>query len=147
MALKDQLNNDIKTALKAGDRDRTSLLRMVTAAIKQREVDERIELDDAAVLGVIEKMVKQRRESEKAYRDGNRADLADKEANEIVVLKDYLPEPLGDAEVDALIESAIEQTGATTMRDMGKVVGMVKAAAQGRVDMAAVSQRIKARLS
>ncbi|MEM1264140.1 MAG: GatB/YqeY domain-containing protein [Pseudomonadota bacterium] len=147
MALKDQLNTDIKTALKAGDRDRSGLLRMVTAAIKQREVDERIELDEAAVLAVIEKMVKQRRESEKAFTDGGRPELAAKEAGEIAMLQQYLPEPLSESEVDAIIESAIEQSGATSMRDMGKVVGLVKAAAQGQIDMGVVSQRIKARLS
>ena len=147
MSLKATLNADIKTALKGGDKSRTTVLRMITAAIKQREVDERIELDDAAITAVIDKMVKQRRESEKAYRDGDRADLADKEAAEIDVLKTYLPEPLSETEIDALIDTAIRDSGATSMRDMGKAMGIVKASAQGRADMSEISKKLKARLA
>ena len=146
MTLKESLNADIKAALKAGDKARTGVLRMVTAAIKQREVDERIELDDAAVTAVVEKMVKQRRESEKAFRDGNRDDLAAKEAAEIELLVAYLPEPLGAAEVDALVDAAITESGASSMREMGKAMGIIRSRAQGRVDMAEISQKLKSRL-
>ena len=146
MTLKESLNADIKAALKAGDKARTGVLRMVTAAIKQREVDERIELDDAAVTAVVEKMVKQRRESEKAFRDGNRDDLAAKEAAEIELLVAYLPEPLSAAEVDALVDAAITESGASSMREMGKAMGIIKSRAQGRVDMAEISQKLKSRL-
>lgn len=146
MTLKESLNADIKAALKAGDKARTGVLRMVTAAVKQREVDERIELDDAAVTAVVEKMVKQRRESEKAFRDGNRDDLAAKEAAEIELLIAYLPEPLSAAEVDALVDAAITESGASSMREMGKAMGIIKSRAQGRVDMAEISQKLKSRL-
>lgn len=147
MALKETLAADIKSALKSGDKDRSTLLRMVTAAIKQREVDERITLDDAAILTVIEKMVKQRRESEKIYREGERADLADKEAAEIEIIKTYLPEPLSEAEVDALIDKVLAETGASSIRDMGKAMGAIKAAAQGRADMGEIGKKLKARLA
>ena len=147
MTLKARLNEDVKTALRARDKARLSVLRMTLAAIKQREVDERIELDDAQVTAVIEKMIKQRRESVRQYREGGREDLATAEEAEIEVLSAYLPEPLDEAAVEALIEEALDATGAATMADMGKVMGHIKAAAQGRVDMAAVSARIRARLS
>ncbi len=145
--LKQTLTDDMKTALKAGDKSRLAVIRMALAAIKQREVDERIELDDAATLAVIEKMVKQRRESISQYEKGNRPELAAAEAAEIEVLEVYLPEPMGEDELAAIIEAAITETGAESMRDMGKVMGKVKAAAAGRADMGKVSATIKARLA
>ena len=147
MSLKARLNEDVKTALRARDKARLGVLRMTLAAIKQREVDERIELDDAQVTAVIEKMIKQRRESVRQYREGKREDLATAEEAEIEVLSAYLPEPLDDAAVDALIREALDATGAASMADMGKVMGHIKSAAQGRVDMAAVSAKIRARLA
>ena len=147
MSLKSRLNDDVKTALRAGDKPRVGVLRMTLAAIKQREVDERIELDEAQILSVLEKMIKQRRESVSQFTAGNRQDLADKELAEIELLADYLPTPLSDAELDAVIAGAIERTGATSMRDMGQVMAQVREAAAGRADMAVVSQRVKERLS
>lgn len=147
MTLKDRLSEDVKDAMRARDKARLSVLRMATAAIKQREVDERIELGDDDVTAVIEKMIKQRRESVKQYREGQREDLATAEEAEIEVLKVYLPEPLDEAAVESLIEEIIAATGASSMKDMGKVMGQIKARAQGRVDMGAVSARIRARLA
>jgi uncharacterized protein YqeY len=147
MSLKARLTEDMKQALKAGDKARLSVVRMALAAIKQREVDDRVELEDGDILGVIEKMIKQRRESASQYRSGNREDLATKEEAEVNVLADYLPEPFSDAEIEALIGQAIEATGAQTLRDMGKVMGKIKAKAQGRVDMGAVGERVKSRLA
>ena len=147
MTLKTRLNDDVKTAMRARDKARLGVLRMTMAAIKQREVDERIELGDEDITAVIEKMIKQRRESVRQYRDGGREDLASVEEAEIEVLKVYLPEPLDEAAVGALIEEVIAATGASSMADMGKVMGQIKARAQGRVDMGAVSARIRARLS
>ncbi len=147
MSLKTRIHDDMKTALKAGEKDRLSVIRMAMAAIKQREVDNRIELDDAAVLAVIDKMVKQHRESITQFEAGGRQDLVDKEKREIDVLQDYLPEPLSDTELSALIDTAITETGAESMRDMGKVMAQIKAEAQGRADMGAVSARVRARLS
>ncbi len=147
MPLKARLTDDMKQALKAGDKARLSVVRMALAAVKQREVDDRAELDDAQILGVIEKMIKQRRESVSQFRNGGREDLAAKEESEIEVLSAYLPEPLSDAEIDALIDEAIQASGAESIRDMGKVMGRIKEAAQGRVDMGAVGQRVKARLA
>ncbi|MCC5869452.1 MAG: GatB/YqeY domain-containing protein [Gammaproteobacteria bacterium] len=147
MSLKSRLNDDVKTALRAGDKPRVSVLRMTLAAIKQREVDERIELDEAQVLSVLEKMIKQRRESASQFTAGNRQDLADKELAEIELLSTYLPTPLTDTELNALIAAAIERTGASSMRDMGQVMAQLREAAAGRADMAVVSQRVKERLS
>ncbi len=147
MSLKTRIHDDMKTALKAGEKDRLSVIRMAMAAIKQREVDNRVELDDAAVLAVIDKMVKQHRESITQFEAGGRQDLVDKEKREIDVLQDYLPEPLSDTELSALIDTAITETGAESMRDMGKVMAQIKAEAQGRADMGAVSARVRARLS
>jgi uncharacterized protein YqeY len=147
MSLKARLTEDMKQALKAGDKSRLSVIRMALAAVKQREVDDRAELDDGQVIGVVEKMIKQRRESASQYRSGNREDLAVKEEAEVEVLTEYLPEPLSEAEIDALIDDAIESSGAESIRDMGKVMGRIKASAQGRVDMGAVSERVKTRLS
>ncbi|MGB5210793.1 MAG: GatB/YqeY domain-containing protein [Gammaproteobacteria bacterium] len=146
MSLKARLSDDMKKALRAGDKARLSTLRMALAAIQQREVDERIELDDVQVLAVLEKMIKQRRESAAQYRAGAREELADKEESEIVFIADYLPEPLSDTELDALIDKVIADSGATTLRDMGKVMGQIKRLAEGRADMGAVGGKVKARL-
>ena len=144
MSLKDRIQQDTKDALRAGERDRLGVLRMATAAIKQREVDDRTELTDSDVLGVLEKMVKQRRESVSQFEAGDRKDLADKERAEIGILSAYLPEPLSDAELDALIAELVAESGAESVRDMGKVMGLLKARAQGRVDMGAASARVRA---
>ena len=143
MTLKGQLQDDMKTAMKAGDKDRLKVVRLIRAAINQIEVDQRIELDDAAVLGVLNKMVKQRRDSISQFRDGGRDDLADIELAEIVVIENYLPEQMSDDELDAMIAKAISDTGAENIRDMGKVMGAVKAKAEGRADMAAVGAKVK----
>ena len=146
MSLKGQILDDIKTAMKAGDKDRLKVLRLVSAAIKQVEVDERTELDDVAVLGILNKMVKQRRDSITQYTDGNRQDLADIEAAEIVVIETYLPTKLSDDELEEMIDEAIAQSGAENIRDMGKVMGMIKTKAAGRADMGAVGAMVKKRL-
>jgi uncharacterized protein YqeY len=146
MSLKGQITEDMKSTMKAGDKDRLKVVRLIMAAIKQVEVDQRIELDDTAVLTVLDKMVKQRRDSVEQFRKGNRDDLADVELAEIVVLEDYLPEQVGDAELDAMIDEAISSTGAESIRDMGKVMGQIKSKAAGRADMGAVGARVKARL-
>jgi hypothetical protein len=147
VTLKERITEDMKAAMRASDKERLLTIRMVQASIKQREVDERIMLDDAQVIAVLEKMVKQRRESIVAFEQGGRADLADKEKSEITQLQAYLPDQLSAVEVDALIKEAIATTGATSMKDMGKVMGAVKAKAAGRADMGAVSASIKAALS
>lgn len=147
MSLKERITEDMKAAMRASEKERLSTIRMVQAAIKQREVDERISLDDAQVIAVLEKMVKQRKESIVQFEQGGRADLADKEKAEIVLLQAYLPAQLSEAEVDALIREAIAATGAASVKDMGKVMGVVKTKAAGRADMGAVSARIKAALS
>ena len=146
-ALKDRITEDMKTAMRAGEKERLGTIRLVLSAVKQREVDERIQLDDTQVLTVIEKMVKQRKEAITQFEAGNRADLAAKEAAEITVLQTYLPAQLSDAEVDALIAEAIASTGAASIKDMGKVVAAVKAKAAGRADMGSVSARVKQKLS
>ncbi len=132
--------------MRSGEKERLGVIRMITAAIKQREVDERITLDDSQVLTVLEKMIKQRKESVVQFQAGNRADLVDKETAEITLLQGYLPSPLSDAEVDALIAEAITATAASSIKDMGKVMGLIKGKAQGRADMAAVGAKIKAKL-
>ena len=147
MSVKTRLQDDMKQAMRSGDKVRLGTIRMALAAIQQREVDERVALDDAAVLGVIEKMIKQRRESVEQYRAGKRDDLADKEAVEIEVLTSYLPEPLGEAELAAMIDAAIAATGATSMKDMGRVMAELRAQAQGRADMAVLSATVKAKLA
>jgi uncharacterized protein YqeY len=144
--LKERITEDMKSAMRAAEKERLGTIRMLQAAIKQREVDERITLDDAQVLAVIEKAVKQRKESIAQFEQGGRADLAAKEKWEIDLLTTYLPAQLADAEVDALIKEAIASTGAASIKDMGKVMGVVKARAAGRADMGAVSARIKAAL-
>ncbi len=145
--LKSRIQSDMKTALKAGDKRRLGAIRLLMAAIKQREVDERIELDDAAVLAVIDKMVKQRRDSIAQYQEAGRQELADQEQYEIDVLGDYLPAALSEAEITALIDDAIAQSGAESMRDMGKVMGILKPQIQGRADVGAVSAQVKGRLA
>lgn len=146
MSLKGQITEDMKSAMKAGDKDRLKVVRLILAAIKQIEVDQRIELDDAAVLSVLDKMVKQRRDSVEQFKKGDRNDLADIEQSEIAVIETYLPEPMSDAEIEALITAAITATGAESIRDMGKVMGQVKSIAAGRADMGAVGAKVKARL-
>ncbi|MFW5927476.1 MAG: GatB/YqeY domain-containing protein [Wenzhouxiangella sp.] len=147
MSLKERINDDVKQAMRAGDKPRLKTLRMVTAAIKQREVDDRVELDDAQVLAVVEKMIKQRRESAEQYRDGNRPELADAEEAEIAILEDYLPEPLSEAELEAAVDEAIEEAGATDMSGMGQVMGLLKTRVQGRADMSKVSALVRGRLA
>jgi uncharacterized protein YqeY len=146
MSLKDRITDDMKAAMRSGEKERLGVIRMITAAIKQREVDERITLDDTQVIVVLEKMVKQRKESLVQFQAGNRQDLVEKEAAEITLLQGYLPSQLGDAELDVLIAEAIAATGATSIKDMGKVMGLIKGKAQGRADMAAVGAKIKAKL-
>jgi uncharacterized protein YqeY len=136
----------MKQAMRSGDKARLGVIRMALAAIQQREVDERTSLDDVALLGVIEKMIKQRRESVEQYRAGGREDLAGKEAAEIEVLGNYLPEPLGEAEIAALIDAAIAESGAKKMQDMGRVMALLRTRAQGRADMGVLSARVKAKL-
>lgn len=145
--LKDQITADMKDAMRAKDKERLGTIRLILAAIKQREVDERIELDDTQVLAVLDKMLKQRRDSIKQYRDAGREELAAVEESEIVVIQHYLPTALSDAEVDALIEEAVAASGASGMQDMGKVMGQLKPKLQGRADMGQVSGKIKARLT
>ena len=147
MTLKAQITDDMKSAMKAGDKDRLKVIRLILAAIKQVEVDTRAEMDEPAVLAVLNKMVKQRRDSVTQFQAGNRNDLADIELVEIVVLEDYLPEQLSDGELDQLVDKAIADTGAESIRDMGKVMGQVKKQAEGRADMAAVGAKVKSRLA
>lgn len=137
----------MKIAMKAGDKDRLKAIRLLLAAIKQVEVDERKEMDDVAVLSVINKMVKQRRDSISQFQAGGRDDLVAIEASEITVLEHYLPEQLDGGEIDALIDQAIKDSGAASVRDMGKVMNLVKAKALGRADMGHVGAKVKARLS
>jgi len=148
MSLKGQILDDVKIAMKAGEKDRLKVLRLITAAIKQIEVDGRKEIDDdATVLGILNKMVKQRRDSITQFVQGNRQDLADIEISEIEVIDTYLPEQLSDEDLDKLVDEAIAATGAEGIRDMGKVMGSVKAKAEGRADMSAVGAKVKARLN
>jgi uncharacterized protein len=146
VSLKERITDDMKAAMRAGERERLGVIRMITAAIKQREVDERITLDDAQVLAVLEKMIKQRKESLAQFQAGNRQDLVDKESAEITLLQTYLPAQLSESELDALIAEAIAATGAASVKDMGKVMGIIKQKAQGRADMGAVGAKIKAKL-
>lgn len=146
MSLKARIQEDMKSALRGGDKRRLGVIRLILAAIKQREVDERIELDDAQVLAVLDKMVKQRRESLSQYEQAGRADLAEQEQFELDVVQAYLPQPLSAAEIDALIAAAIAATSAAGIKDMGKVMAQLKPQLQGRADMGAVSGQIKAKL-
>ena len=145
MSLKDRIQDDMKTAMRAKEKERLGAIRLILAAIKQREVDERIVLTDSQVLAVLEKMIKQRRESLAQYQSAGRADLAAQESFEIDLIQSYLPAPLSEAEIDALIASAIAATGAQTMRDMGKVMALIREQAQGRADMTTLIARVKTR--
>jgi len=147
MPLKDTIKSDMKNAMRSGEKERLSVIRMLLASMQKREIEERRDLDDSEVLAVIEKQVKQHRDSATQYKEAGRDDRAQVELAEADFLKVYLPEPLSDSELDALIESAISQTEASSMQDMGKVMGILKAQAQGRADMGALSSRIKARLT
>jgi uncharacterized protein YqeY len=147
MNLKDKLIDDMKTAMKSGDKERLGVIRLINAAIKQREVDERVMLDDAQVLAVLEKALKQRRDSVSQFLAAGRTDLADKETYEIGVIQSYLPAQLSAAEVDAIIAAAIAESGAAGPKDMGKVMGLVKPKVAGRTDMGKLSELVKARLN
>jgi len=146
MSLKARIQDDMKTAMKARETERLAAIRLLMAACRQKEIDERIDLDDAGIIAVIDKMLKQRRDSVAQYDAAQRTDLADKERAEMVVLSTYLPQALSEAEIDALIEAAVADSGAASLQDMGKVMGLVKPKMAGRADMGAVSARIKARL-
>ena len=146
MSLKVRIQDDMKTAMKARETERLAAIRLLMAAMKQKEIDERIELDDAGIVGVIDKMLKQRRDSVTQYEAAKRMDLADKERLEMDVLTAYLPQQLSAAEIDELIEHAVQSSGAATLADMGKVMAVLKPQMAGSADMAAVSARIKARL-
>jgi uncharacterized protein len=147
MSLKDRLQEDMQAALRAGDKPRLSVLRMALAGVKQREVDTRRPLDDAGVQTVIERMIKQGRDSVSQYQAGGRADLVAKEEAEIVVLQNYLPKPLTDSELDTLIGEAIEAAQASSVKDLGKVMAVIKARAAGRVEMGQISARVRAALT
>jgi len=147
MSLKNQITEDMKSAMKAGEKDRLKVVRLTMAAIKQVEIDKRVELDDAGVLAVLNKMVKQRRDSVDQFEKGNREDLAAIERAEIEVLKGYLPEQMSAADLAAMVDEVIAATGAEGIRDMGKVMGQIKAKAAGRADMGAVSATVKERLN
>ena len=147
MSLKNQIKEDMKSAMKAGEKDRLKVVRLIMAAVKQVEVDTRNELDDAGVLGVLEKMVKQRRDSVEQFEKGGREDLAAIERAEIEVIQAYLPEQLSADEIAALVDEVIAATGAESIRDMGKVMGQIKAKAAGRADMGAVGAIVKERLN
>jgi Uncharacterized conserved protein len=145
--LKNRITEAVKAAMRAGDKPRLGTLRLVTAAIKQREVDERRELSDDDIIATLSKMIKQRRESIAQYEQANRTDLVDQEKAEIAIIEEFLPQPLSDAEIDRLIDDAIAQAGATSVKDMGKVMGIIRPQVQGRADVAVVSARVKERLS
>ncbi|NCN44425.1 MAG: glutamyl-tRNA amidotransferase [Piscirickettsiaceae bacterium CG_4_9_14_3_um_filter_43_564] len=146
--LKAQLTSEMKVAMKAKEKARLGVIRSMLAAIKQVEIDSQATLeDDAAVLAILDKMLKQRRDSQKQYEDAGRPELAEQEAYEITVIQDFLPQPLTDAEVSELVEAAIEAVSAASMQDMGKVMAILKPKMQGRADMAVVSKIIKAKLS
>ena len=144
--IKEQIQEAMKVAMKAQDKARLSTIRLMMAAFKQKEVDERVELTDTDVLAILDKMIKQRRDSIQQYQNGNRQDLADQEIFEISVIQTFMPQPLTDTEVLQLIDQAIAQTGAKTMQEMSKVMAVLKPQLQGRADMGAVSQKIKQRL-
>jgi uncharacterized protein YqeY len=146
MSLKDRITSDMKEAMKAGDKPRLSVIRLILAGVKQREVDERITLDDAQVLAVLDKMLKQRRESVDQFEKGGRQDLADAEKVEIRVIQGYMPAQLSEAELDQMITAAVAESGAASIKDMGKVMGILKPKVAGKADMSAVSARIKAKL-
>ncbi|VAW92532.1 Transamidase GatB domain protein [hydrothermal vent metagenome] len=145
--LKQRINDNVKDAMRAKEKVRLKTLRLITSAIKQIEVDKRIELDDDAIVAVLEKMLKQRKDSIEAFEKADRTELVDIEKAEVLIIKEYMPEQMPDAEIDVLIDDAIAATSATTMKDMGKVMGMLKAKLAGKADMGAVSGKIKAKLS
>jgi len=147
VTLKERISEDMKSAMRASEKERLSTIRLIQAAIKQREVDERITLDDAQVVSIIEKMVKQRKESIVQFEKGDRPDLAAREREEIELLQTYLPEQLSEAELDAIIQDAMASSGASSVKEMGKVMAIVKSKAAGRADMSAVAARIKAVLN
>ncbi len=144
--LRSRIDADMKSAMRAKEKERLATIRLILAAIKQREVDERITLDDAQILAVLDKMLKQRRDSISQYEAAGRQDLADKEAAEITVIQAYLPAALGEAELEALIAAAITASGAGSARDMGQVMAILKPQVQGRADMGAVSRKVKDKL-
>ncbi|HLB58394.1 MAG TPA: GatB/YqeY domain-containing protein [Gammaproteobacteria bacterium] len=146
-AIKNQIQEDMKTAMRSLDKERLATIRLILAALKQREVDERIVLTDEQVLAVLDKMLKQRRDSITQYEAGNRPDLAKKEAEEVRIIQTYLPAQLSDTEIATLIDAAIKEVNATSAKDMGKVMGVLKPNVQGRADVAIVSAKVKARLS
>ena len=146
MSLKERITEDMKAAMRAKDSERLGTIRMVTAAIKQREVDERVQLDDTQVLAVLEKMIKMRKESIAQFLSGGREDLAAKEHKEIELLQAYLPAQLSEAELDVLIDDAVAKSGATSIKEMGKAMAILKQNAQGRADMGVVSAKLKAKL-
>lgn len=147
MSLRVQIQDDVKSAMRAREQDKLATLRMLSAAIKQREVDERVELGDADVLAIVEKLIKQRREAAKQYLDGDRPELAASEEAEAAILAVYLPPQLDEAALNALIDACVEATGASGPQDMGKVMGQLKPQVQGQADMSLVSQLVKARLT
>ena len=147
MSLKQQLTEDMKAAMKSGEKAKLGVIRLINAAIKQKEVDERIELDDAAVLAVLEKMVKQRRDSISQYEAAAREDLAVIERDELAIIDTYLPAKMGEAEIAAAVDAAIAETGASSAADMGKLMGVLKPRLAGQADMALVSKWVKQRLS
>ena len=147
MSLKGRIQEDVKSAMRAHERERLAALRLITAAIKQKEVDERIELDDEQVLAVLDKMVKQRRDSLEQYSQAGRDDLAVKEQFELDLIQTYLPEPIAEDELEALIRSTISELGASSMRDMGAVMGALRGQVQGRADMKAVSEAVRTQLA
>jgi len=144
--IKNTVLGDIKACMKSGDKPRLAVLRLISSAVKQREVDERVDTDDAAMIAILDKMAKQRRESIEQFTAANRTDLADAEVAELEIIKSYLPQQLSDAEINEQIDKAVADTGASSVRDMGKVMGILKPALQGRADMSAVSSLVKSRL-
>ena len=145
-SLKQRIQDDMKTAMKAGEKERLGVIRLIMSAIKQREVDERIVLDDAQIITVLDKMLKQRRDSISQYSAAGRSDLADVESAEAIIIQEYMPQALSDEEIETLVDQAVAETGASGIAGMGKVMAVLKPKMQGRADMAAVSARIKARL-
>ncbi|MDF1654450.1 MAG: GatB/YqeY domain-containing protein [Coxiellaceae bacterium] len=147
MSLKEQIRTDMKDAMRAKETDRLGTIRLLIAAIKQKEIDEQIELEDNQVLGIINKMVKQRRDSIEQFEKAERQELADKEKAEIITLQTYMPKQLDENEISEAVEQAIAKTGATSIKDMGKVMGMLQSSLQGKADMSAVSQLVKQKLA
>ena len=147
LSLKERIQEEMKDALRQGDRPRLSVIRLIMAAFKQREIDEQVELDDAGIVGVLQKMTKQRRDSIEQYMAAEREDLADQERYELEIIATYMPEALDEAAVTAAIDAAVAEVGASSMRDMGKVMGLLKSRLEGRADMSAVSATVKARLA